>query len=406
MNQVFGKIKNGKLIIAPQIVIRDGNINFDNTSLYEEKGYKKLVYSQPLENKVGFDLATQWEEREDAIVQKWEYKEIGSDYSEELLVAVKNFDEYINCLKIEIRNNYRNNQEHIRKFFEKESLIKDIYTYKDDAITTKQLLEKLSEYKLNMIKFFEWLKMKEFIEKKNLIIEELFLIDKSKEIDGMSKDNILDKDVKETSNKEKEFMGKCIVWPMYFKSNLSYLYALEKNETASNNIMYNMAFIYLFTLFDEILLKIIRIICMHERKWLFGTENLSAEEIMKCDTVEELQIMLVNKKVNKLAWGRYDDKIKFLKKRGVIIDEKHISLFYEDILFLSLKRNVLVHNGGVWNKDSVNMLKGTRYYGTISIGDDIIRTYESFENASEYIKSAIKYLYNQLCEKFNLIDKY
>ena len=46
MEQAFGKIKNGKLIIAPKIVIRDGDIKIDNISLYKEKGYKKLLYKK------------------------------------------------------------------------------------------------------------------------------------------------------------------------------------------------------------------------------------------------------------------------------------------------------------------------------------------------------------------------
>lgn len=406
MEQAFGKIKNGKLIIAPKIVIRDGDIKIDNISLYKEKGYKKLLYKKPLKNKVGFDLVTSWEEQDDFIVQKWEYKEISSDYSSDLLVAIRNFDYDVNHLKKELWRNYKRNKEYINKILAKEHFIKEIYTYKDDDITTKQLLDKLSEYKLDLIKFFNWLKMKEFFEKKNITIEDAFLIDKTKVNDGMSIEDILNKDVEKTSDDEKKFMGECIIPVMYFKSRLSYLYLLEKNETSSNKIEYNMAFIYLFTLFDEVLLKIIRIVCMHEKRWLFGTENICSEEIMKCGTVEEIQKMIINKKVNQLAWGSYEDKIKFLKERGVKIEEKHISLFDENILFLSLKRNVLVHNGGVWNKNAIDMLKGTRYYNSISIGDDIDRTYESFKNASEYITLAIKYLYNQLCEKFNFLDKY
>ena len=76
MEQAFGKIKNGKLIIAPKIVIRDGDIKIDNISLYKEKGYKKLLYKKPLKNKVGFDLVTSWEEQDDFIVQKWKNKMI------------------------------------------------------------------------------------------------------------------------------------------------------------------------------------------------------------------------------------------------------------------------------------------------------------------------------------------
>ncbi len=406
MEQAFGKIKNGKLIIAPKIVIREGDICIDNISLYKEKGYKKLLYTKPSDNKPGFDLVSSWEEREDFILQKWEYKEFRGDYSDGLLVAIRNFDYEVNLLKNELRRNYKRNKGYINKIFAKEELIKGIYTYKDDDVTTEQLLNKLAEYRGGLIKFFKWLKMEAFFEKRNIVIKDAFLIDKRKTNDEMKIEDILDKDVEKTSDDEKEYMQKCIIPLMYFKCKLSRLYLLEKNETISNKVAYNMAFIYLFTLFDEALLKIIRLVCMHEKRWLFGTENICSEEIMKCDTVEELQEMLVNKKVNQLAWGSYEDKIIFLKERGVKIDEKHRLLFDENILLLSLKRNVLVHNGGVWNKNAIDMLKGTRYYRIVSVGKDIDRTYESFKNASGYITIAVKYLYDQLCDKFNLLAKY
>jgi len=248
--------------------------------------------------------------------------------------------------------------------------------------------------------------MNKFFEKKNILVKESFLVDKEKVSDGMTIEDILNIDIKKMSDIERKGIQKCIFFPMYFKSNLSSLYMLEKNETAANKVVYNMTFIYLFTLFDEVLLKIIRIVCMHEKRWLFGSEKICPNEIINCGTIEEFQELLVDKKVNQLAWGSYEDKIKFLKERGVKIDKKYISLFDEKILFLSLKRNVLVHNGGVWNKNAIDMLKGTRYCDTVSIGDNIDRTYESFENASKYITLAIKYLYDQICDKFNLLDKY
>lgn len=41
MSERYGKIKNGKLILAPKFVNRDGSIIFDNQTLYVENGYKK-----------------------------------------------------------------------------------------------------------------------------------------------------------------------------------------------------------------------------------------------------------------------------------------------------------------------------------------------------------------------------
>lgn len=75
-------------------------------------------------------------------------------------------------------------------------------------------------------------------------------------------------------------------------------------------------------------------------------------------------------------------------------------------MYLSIKRNVLVHNEGIWNQATKDLLKGTDYYQNIAVGESVERTYESFEEASDYIESAITYLYNQLCDKFKFLFKY
>lgn len=69
MSERYGKIKNGKLILAPEIVNRDGAIIFDNQTLYVENGYKKIIYATPPDNIEGFDLISSWEEQQNSILQ-------------------------------------------------------------------------------------------------------------------------------------------------------------------------------------------------------------------------------------------------------------------------------------------------------------------------------------------------
>ena len=396
MSERYGKIKNGKLILAPQLINRDGAITFDNQTLYIENGYKKLIYTTPPDNIEGRDLISSWDERQDSIIQTWTYEEIKDDYSGELLVAVRQFDECVEDLKNEIKKNYGANKEYLNKILRKSSLIALIYKYKPIEITTHQLLKQLSEFDWNLERFFDWLQMNSILKDMGFIFVEGNLFYLSDELNEVTANEILHTDLEQLSAEQKQLIDRNLIAPMYFKSHLSSIYDYETYSTLSNITMYNMAFVYLFTQFDELILKTIRIVCMHEKKWLISNEKIGADEILKCNTTDELHMALVEKKVNELSWGSYTDKLNFLKNRGIIIDKEHDMLFNESILYLSAKRNVLVHNGGLWNQASKDLLKGKKVWQDIVVGEPVIRTYESFVEASNSVEAAIGYIYNQL----------
>ncbi len=146
---------------------------------------------------------------------------------------------------------------------------------------------------------------------------------------------------------------------------------------------------------------------MHEKKWLISNMSISAQEILSCNTTNEIHKLLVNKKIEELSWGSYSDKINFLKNHGIVIKKDVESLFGEDLLYISAKRNVIVHNSGKWNKESIKLLQNTKYNGIISEGKEIDRSFESCKTEFEsYSKKAIEYLYNEICEKFNMLNHY
>ena len=44
MMDIYGKLKNGKLILAPRAIVRDGKSIFDAEDVYRECGYKIIKY--------------------------------------------------------------------------------------------------------------------------------------------------------------------------------------------------------------------------------------------------------------------------------------------------------------------------------------------------------------------------
>lgn len=208
MSERFGKIKNGKLILAPQVINRDGSIVFDDKILYVENGYKKLLYTMPPENREGYNLVSDWEEQQDSIVQKWDYKKIGDDYSGELLVAIRKFTWSIRDLKREIKENYDFNEKYKEDLLKQNRLISLIYEHKKEDITTRQLLEQLSAFEQDLKRFFYWLQMKETLEKMNYIIVNNYLFYIPDDFKGVSIEKVLNTEFADLSEDQLQYLEK------------------------------------------------------------------------------------------------------------------------------------------------------------------------------------------------------
>lgn len=394
----YGKIKNGKLILAPHIVVRTGELLINDESLYTKCGYKKIEYTSPPINKNDYDLESTWEETDNAIVQVWKYKHIPDDRSGEMLVAIRHFITNNKELTQEVEKNYSANTGLIREILDKEKLLDLIYKYKDKEINAYQLLSLLHKYK-DLTKFFEKINILSQLETSDYIVTPNAIIHLTEDIKKME---IQEGDTS-FSDEIREKLKHNYFDFFYLKPLLCRLSDLELHETQSNRLMYSMAYIYLFTLFDEIILKMIRLVCLHESKWLISDSKLSASDILECKTVDELHLRLVENKTNLLSWGSYLDKLNFLKSKGVFISDENKELFNETILLLSTKRNILVHNNGIWNQESKEQLKGTKYYDGIEVDKNVDYSLLSFEEASNSVVTAVKYLYEQICDKFHFL---
>ena len=397
----YGKIKNGKLILASNAVVRTGELLINDEMLYTKCGYKKIEYTSPPINKNNYDLMSTWEETDNAIVQVWKYKPIPDDYSGEMLVAIRHFIFNNKELKKEVEQNYSANANLIREILDKEQLLDLIYQYKDKEINAFQLLFLLHKHQ-DLTKFFEEINILSQLEMNNYIVTPNAIIHLTEDINNME----IQKDGNNFSDEIREKLKDNYFNFCYLKPLLCRLSDLELHKTQSNILMYSMAYIYLFTLFDEILLKMIRLVCLHEKNWLISDSELSASEIIKCKTIDELHLRLVEKKVTLLSWGSYLDKLDFLKNRGIFISNDNKELFDEVILFLSIKRNILVHNNGIWSQESKEQLKKTKYYNDIEVNKKVDYSLLSFEEASNSIVAAVKYLYKQICDKFDFLFIY
>lgn len=409
-NKRYGKIKNGNLILAARIVRRDNEIYIDDEELYTDNGYKPVEYKAAPENRDGFNLISEWKDEGKRIVQDWAYQPINEDYSFKLVQAIGSFCEKNVELRNGVEKNYENNTQEIQNIIHNNALLELIYNSNEEKLVPEVLIELLHKCELDLPKFLDELRLTDKMEKYGYTVYGNYLLKKTEELvenDVIKwlgeKYDMTEPPEEFVKNPKVKMFRDAIVYPQEIKYPLHKIWELEDCATLSNQTTYYMSFIYMFTLFDEVLLKTIRLICMHEKKWLISSASILASDVLDCKTTDELHMKLVDKKIEELAWGSYLDKLNFLESKGIIIDGEHTKLFREKILYLSQKRNAMVHNEGLWNASIKRNLKDTEYFDKVIVGGKVDTSLEGYKEASVSVQQAVDYLYKRICDKFNLL---
>ena len=149
---MYGKIKNGRLIISDKIILKNGNISIvldedEELTLkkgdlnditvkgcnLESYGYKKIVYTNPLENKEGFEPRCYWEDCENEIIQRWEYIKLSDDNSGDLLVIYRNFRDSLKCINDLLKSLYDENLDKYNAFLKTDNLLNKVWKHVDET---------------------------------------------------------------------------------------------------------------------------------------------------------------------------------------------------------------------------------------------------------------------------------
>ncbi len=382
-NNLYGKLKNGVLIVAPALIVRNGQIEYDNEELYQSAGYKKVVYSPAPENEVGYNLISSWLETDASIVQKWEKVKLPFDQSDRLLCAIRDFNHSMKYIQKSIIKQDKENHKELEQRINENLLFRIIYAHKDLLPEGETLLTYLHKCNMNLQEFFAGLSAIEELKKHHIVIFPTHL----------AFEQFIDDE------------SKFILFP-YVKSNLSYFNLLSSFSTVESKTKYDMSYMFGFTLFDELLLLFIKYILRLESNWLIGNTTVTFHDIAECTDIEAVKGVIIDKKVEELSWQSYLDKIYFLRDRGIKTIAENEALFTVDLLYIAEKRNIIVHNSGIWNASSMGKLKGTKYYNSECIGKPVEKTVSSIIDEMQLLLKAAKMVYDALCEKFNLLHRY
>lgn len=159
------------------------------------------------------------------------------------------------------------------------------------------------------------------------------------------------------------------------------------------------------TLFDQYILNIIKIITKIEERNLISKQNVTYEEILYCKSMEEVKDMIINKNIEEKGRWSYEEKINYLKDKGInftIYKEN----YFDDMIYFCEKRNAIIHNNGEFNTSSLKKLKNTKYKNIIEAGQKIIINIEEFKKESEIVIKVANDLYELICEKYKLLNRY
>lgn len=78
-------------------------------------------------------------------------------------------------------------------------------------------------------------------------------------------------------------------------------------------------------------------------------KQLSLDDLVKFDSVEDARIYLIDKKIESVLWGNIQDWIKFLRN-DLNLSMKYIDPYVDRLSEAALRRNLFVHNSGVVNR--------------------------------------------------------
>ena len=393
---MYGKIKNGRLIISDKIILKNGNISIvldedEELTLkkgdlnditvkgcnLESYGYKKIVYTNPLENKEGFEPRCYWEDCENEIIQRWEYIKLSDDNSGDLLVIYRNFRDSLKCINDLLKSLYDENLDKYNAFLKTDNLLNKVWKHVDETF------EGTTAYKI-------------VLKQKSIksFFQEIGLIDYLNENGYVFKtDDLLMRGSKE------------IYTYRSFKRYFYELYSLKNLSNLKGHVYYNMSYIYMHTLFDQYILNIIKIITKIEERNLISKQNVTYEEILYCKSMEEVKDMIINKNIEEKGRWSYEEKINYLKDKGInftIYKEN----YFDDMIYFCEKRNAIIHNNGEFNTSSLKKLKNTKYKNIIEAGQKIIINIEEFKKESEIVIKIANDLYELICEKYKLLNRY
>ena len=158
-------------------------------------------------------------------------------------------------------------------------------------------------------------------------------------------------------------------------SNKTRAQIIKEAELAQTNrringlplLIYQMTLIHAVTYFDVFLSKITTLLLKSFWQSLkTKTKNLTYEELLSFDSIEDIKNNLIKKEVEVLGRQSIKERIEYLEKKFnlnfkyVSVNEKN-GLFFNEIVEIYSARNLIIHNNSIVNETYLKLNSASNY---------------------------------------------
>jgi len=174
---------------------------------------------------------------------------------------------------------------------------------------------------------------------------------------------------------------------------------IRKNAPIQGSLLRKSSLISLMASFETFISQIIQ---YHYQKFpkafSSNSDKLSLEKIRELGSLEEAEQLLISNEIDSLLRGNIQSQLEYFEKQ-LNIDLKPVQSYIEDLIEMSQRRNLLVHNDGIINKQYL-LKTPKKHLHKIKEGDKISINQEYLLNAIKLINTVCIILFQQCFRKW------
>lgn len=372
----WGKYINGEVFIEDPIVLNNGDI-IPTEDIENKEGFniKEIKYEDFPGIEEGYWFSNYWEETPEYIIQKWKKEKIQTGPSGKLKVIQNQFENAVYEILQMIDLLKKENKKIISQHLEKHKVLKPTYEACADLWGVGSVYKEFFGKNYTLKQLFEEIDLHRYLEENDMKFVE----------DG---DFYCDAS------------GKPVMNYCYLKSNFYEIDSLVNFTTVRNTIYLKMSYIYLYTLFDEYLLKSIEFISRIDMRTMIKyIPNILLKDVIESQNRNELIEKVLEQLIYKMGWNSMENKIEFFQNCGITLDDALV----DDLILIGEKRNIIVHNQGIVNCDFIKKLAKTCHKDTYKVNDTVEATVDMLKTDASVMQKHVEGIHNAICNKYSLL---
>ncbi|HYK35167.1 hypothetical protein [Alloacidobacterium sp.] len=168
-------------------------------------------------------------------------------------------------------------------------------------------------------------------------------------------------------------------------------------SVSSQNLLSEMAFIYLIALFDAIMSDILMLVFVRQPKILSSSKQLKYEKIIQLinDDIDIVDYM-AKRESHEFAYKSLEERIRFYQEK-FNIDLAQSGVTAMELLRIATDRNFLVHHNGKINDAYLEILPDTKY----KVGQRVVITTKEWLRAVDQIGEVVCFFGIAMIKKFD-----